>query len=88
MERVKDSEVIKSHPYFKGVNWERMKNRLIDPPFKPRVSNEEDFTNFDKIFTDEKIQESPNSNPIGSTQFHKFDDFTYSQSPKFEITTE
>jgi len=80
--------VVKNHPFFKGVDWEKMKNRLIDPPFRPRVRDEVDSSNFDKALTDERIQESINSHLVGSNQFTRFDGFTYSQSPKFEITTE
>jgi hypothetical protein len=51
------------------------------------VKNEEDVGNFDKNFTEERIQESVNSGGVCSHQFSKFDGFTYTQSPKFEITT-
>ena len=88
MDRLKSPEAIKSHPFFKGMDWEKMNQQKIDPPFRPRVRNEEDVTNFDKIFTDEKIQESINSNLVGSNQFLKFDGFTYDQSPKFEMNEE
>jgi hypothetical protein len=79
---------VKNHSFFKGVDWVKMKNLMIDPPFRPRVRNEEDITNFEKLITDEKIQESITSNLVGSGQFIKFDDFTYNQSPKFEMTEE
>lgn len=78
---------MKEHPFFKGVNWEQVKNKELDPPFRPRVKGEEDVANFDKMYTEERIQESMNSAVVNSHQFAKFDGFTYTQSPKFEITT-
>ena len=63
-----------------------MANREIDPPFRPRVKEEGDIANFDKLYTEEKIQESPNSGN-NSHQFPIFDGFTYDQSPQFEIAT-
>ena len=65
-----------------------MERQEIDPPFRPRIKEAGDVANFDKIFTDEKIQESINSINSTSNQFQKFDGFTFDQSPEFEITTD
>lgn len=37
---------IKSHEFFKGISWEDLLQKKIKPPFKPRVSDEEDTKYF------------------------------------------
>ena len=65
-----------------------MELRQIDPPFRPRIKEEDDVTNFDKAFTEEKLQDSLTSAYVSSQQFQRLDGFTYDQSPKFEIASE
>lgn len=38
---------IKSHPWFKDIDWEKMYNRELDPPIKPHVSSPTDTRNFE-----------------------------------------
>ena len=33
-----DGEEIKSHPFFKGVDWDKLIRREIQPPFIPDVN--------------------------------------------------
>ena len=40
------SEEIKSHPFFKGVNWKKIKE--MKPPFIPQLKNDYDVKYFDK----------------------------------------
>jgi serum/glucocorticoid-regulated kinase 2 len=81
-----DPNEVKAHAFFKGVDWDKMTRMEIDPPFRPRIKGGEDTANFDKIFTEERLQESLTSAYMNSQQLPKFDGFTYDQSPKFEIT--
>ena len=37
---------IKAHEFFKGISWEDLLQKKIKPPFKPRVSDEEDTKYF------------------------------------------
>lgn len=50
---------IKSHPFFRGVDWDRMERAEVEPPFKPRVSSETDIANFDTTFTSEPATLTP-----------------------------
>lgn len=52
------SETIKNHPYFKGVNWEKLERKEIQPPFVPRVRSNTDTTNIDKEFISEEPTDS------------------------------
>lgn len=50
---------IKNHPFFRGIDWEKMEKMDIDPPFKPKVDSETDITNFDISFTQEPAVLTP-----------------------------
>jgi len=51
---------IKKHPYFKTINWKKLLNKEIDPPFRPNVPKGAlDIGNFDTEFTNLKIGDSP-----------------------------
>ena len=42
---------IKRHPFFNGIDWNKLLRKDIDPPFKPTKTRPEDATYFDKEFT-------------------------------------
>ncbi|KAG0373849.1 hypothetical protein BGX24_011167 [Mortierella sp. AD032] len=46
---------IKSHPFFKGIDFQRLKTRDVTPPFQPHVGvmGDLDVSNFDAHFTDQ-----------------------------------
>lgn len=46
-------EEIKSHPFFKGINWETFYNKGYPAPFTPSIKSDEDTSNFDTEFTRE-----------------------------------
>jgi serine/threonine protein kinase len=53
-DRIKPHE-IPSHPWFKGVNFEELMSLRTNPPFKPKIRNEEDLSNIDPAFLNETI---------------------------------
>jgi len=53
-ERIKPHE-IPSHPWFKNINFADIMNLRVDPPFKPKVKNDEDLSNIDPEFLNENI---------------------------------
>lgn len=50
---------IMEHPFFRNINWNDLKDKKIKPPYKPYVSGPDDIRNIDKLFTDEKVKETP-----------------------------
>ncbi|XP_077076960.1 protein kinase C, eta, b isoform X1 [Siphateles boraxobius] len=77
MDRDGGKEAITAHPFFTGLDWEKLNRREITPPFTPRIESIEDVTNFDPDFT----QEEPCLTPIEDSlfPFHQdhFKDFSY-----------
>ncbi|KAJ8370548.1 hypothetical protein SKAU_G00105760 [Synaphobranchus kaupii] len=45
---------IRSHSFFKTINWVALEKREVDPPFKPKVKAPNDCSNFDREFLSEK----------------------------------
>ncbi|CAG5121340.1 unnamed protein product, partial [Candidula unifasciata] len=50
---------INLHPFFRSIDWEKLEARQIAPPFKPKIKNASDSSNFDSDFTKEKPQLTP-----------------------------
>ena len=68
-------ENIKSHEYFKDVDWNKYYNKEIEPPFIPKLDSDEDLKYFDKMFTDEPIDSPvPQSRP---RVYSTYKGFTY-----------
>jgi len=49
---------VKAHPWFKGLDWDALNRKEIDPPFKPKVKSEADISQIDPVFTQEKAIDS------------------------------
>ncbi|KAK3522202.1 hypothetical protein QTP70_030033 [Hemibagrus guttatus] len=47
-------KAIKCHPFFKKINWSRLEQRKITPPFQPQITSKRDINNFKASFTCEK----------------------------------
>ncbi|KAG5276776.1 hypothetical protein AALO_G00109610 [Alosa alosa] len=77
VEREGGEEAITSHPFFSGLDWNALKKRELEPPFKPRIKSLEDVSNFDPDFT----QEEPTLTPIEDAPFtfgnQEFKDFSF-----------
>jgi len=55
----KDSEAVKNHKFFTGVNWDQVLSKKTKPPFLPVLRSEDDFSNFDDEFTSKPAIDSP-----------------------------
>jgi len=79
--RFSSSNEIKNHPFFEGIDWELLLQKKAEPPFKPQVSSAKDLRYFDKMFTDEKPEESMVNGFANSQQraANNYENFTYQQ---------
>ncbi|EGD75514.1 AGC/PKC/ALPHA protein kinase [Salpingoeca rosetta] len=50
---------IRAEPFFKDIKWAQLENRETQPPFKPKVKNPRDASNFDSEFTSERAAITP-----------------------------
>ena len=79
---VNGAEEIKSHPFFKGIDWNHIKETLI-PPFIPDLKNNYDTKYFDEFEEDEPFYPINNDSNNKGKKFQKKDmcfvDFTYNR---------
>ena len=47
----RDAEELKEHQFFADTDWDAMMNKRVVPPFKPKLKNVLDTSNFDPEFT-------------------------------------
>ncbi|KAL5540006.1 hypothetical protein UlMin_044977 [Ulmus minor] len=66
------SEEIKSHKWFKPVNWRKLEAREIQPSFRPEVAGKHCVANFDTCWTEMTLVESPVASPVGGGNFMGF----------------
>uniref|UniRef100_A0ABD2VZU7 Protein kinase C n=1 Tax=Trichogramma kaykai TaxID=54128 RepID=A0ABD2VZU7_9HYME len=52
-------EDVRSHAFFRRIDWDRIESREVQPPFKPKIKHRRDVSNFDKQFTSEKTDLTP-----------------------------
>nr|ADU04569.1 protein kinase C1 [Plutella xylostella] len=52
-------EDVRTHPFFRRIDWARIEVRDVQPPFKPKIKHRKDVSNFDKQFTQEKTELTP-----------------------------
>merc|ERR1719369_1667263 len=63
------------HSFFATVDWDKLKQKLQDPPFKPTVVSDEAFY-FDATFTSKTPKDSPGI-PPSATAHELFRGFSY-----------
>lgn len=77
-----DADDIKAHPFFADIDWEKLRNGEIPPPWNPNISGSLDTSQFDKEFTSMPISPSSlqqNSGFISGVtpQENVFEGFTF-----------
>lgn len=79
---VNGAEEIKKHPFFeKHIDFKRLLQKKIQPPFKPSVSSPVDVSNFDTVFTTEApIDSYVDGSHLSSTVQAQFAGFSYDGS--------
>ncbi|KAF7220846.1 protein kinase C beta type isoform X2 [Nothobranchius furzeri] len=50
---------IREHSFFRYMDWEKLENKEVQPPFKPRARTRKDTCNFDKEFTKMPVDLTP-----------------------------
>ncbi|KAL9921403.1 chromosomal serine/threonine-protein kinase JIL-1-like [Glossina fuscipes fuscipes] len=68
---------IKSHPFFRGINWSDLQNKRLKPSIQPQLNSEEDAQNFCEEFTQQAIiPDSQDLVPFNTKQ-RLFRDYSY-----------
>ncbi|CAF0899274.1 unnamed protein product [Didymodactylos carnosus] len=72
-------DAIKRHAFFSGkIDWEALEHRQVKPPFKPKVRDPRDVSNFDKDFTNMAVAFTPiESVIVKAINQDEFKDFSF-----------
>lgn len=72
-------KAVKTHPFFKDLDWNALEAKEIEPPFKPKVRSSTDISQIDTVFTQEKPQDSLVETTLSETMIREnnFDGFTF-----------
>lgn len=71
-------EAIKHHPFFREIKWKEMEERKIKPPFRPKIKNKKDPSNFDSEFTKEEPVLTPvNPEVVRTINQQEFSGFSF-----------
>lgn len=74
---------IMSDPFFKDVDWVKLKEKKIKPPFKPKILGETSVKYFSQEFIDEKPEDSLVDSKLTLLEKSEnhFEAFTYGKEP-------
>lgn len=82
--RLVDPVQIKAHPFYASIDWTKLENLEVEPPFKPQVKDDLDIGNIDTMFTDEPVTLDDDEDDSGSEEATpatngnaEWDGFTY-----------
>lgn len=78
------AEEIKSHPFFKDIDWTRLANKEIEAPFKPSINHDTDTSNFSEEFTQMDVTDSPVEAPPNHERLFRGDYHRIRIRSKFE----
>lgn len=63
---------IKSHKWFRTINWKKLEARELHPKFKPDVSGKDCTANFDRCWTAMPADDSPAPTPTAGEHFQGY----------------
>ncbi|XP_076330580.1 protein kinase C, brain isozyme-like [Tachypleus tridentatus] len=71
-------EDVRNHPFFRRIDWQKIEDQEIQPPFKPKIKNPKAGENFDPTFTNAKVTLTP-ADPvvINNLTGSEFEGFTF-----------
>ncbi|XP_061869131.1 protein kinase C zeta type isoform X2 [Colius striatus] len=68
---------IKSHTFFRSIDWDLLEKKQTTPPFQPQITDDYGLDNFDTQFTSEPVQLTPDDEDIikriDQSEFEGFD---------------
>lgn len=68
---------IKSHPFFRRIDWVKIENKEVQPPYKPKITDDRLGENFDPNFTNARLTMTPSDESVIANLNDEFDGFSY-----------
>ena len=78
----KNVEEIKTHQFFKDIDWVKLEKKEITPPYKPKIKFPGDVSNFDTMFTEMSLNSTKRKEVLNGPSTiqnskNTYVDFTY-----------
>lgn len=72
---------IMDHPFFESIDWVKLGKKEVKPPYIPKTRKQDDLRHIDRMFLEEKVEDTPASKELNFIDKKKnhFDEFTYSK---------
>ena len=71
-----DAKEIMRHGFFATIDWLKLAKRELAAPFKPKITSDDDYKNFDPMFLNEDVKDTP-ADAIIDKKASNFDGFTF-----------
>ncbi|VDD88480.1 unnamed protein product, partial [Enterobius vermicularis] len=69
---------IKEHAFFRRIDWDKIESRQTQPPFKPKLKDDNSTENFDSLFLKQQVKLTmPDWVVLGNLRGDEFANFTY-----------
>eukprot|EP01097_Dermamoeba_algensis_P006920 TRINITY_DN4321_c0_g1_i1.p1 TRINITY_DN4321_c0_g1~~TRINITY_DN4321_c0_g1_i1.p1 ORF type:complete len:463 (-),score=87.38 TRINITY_DN4321_c0_g1_i1:111-1499(-) len=75
--RLSDGATIKSHPFFRNIDWNKLVAKELTPPYIPPVKSKDDTSMIDDEFKSEDPVLSVTDTTLSNAMQQNFDGFTY-----------
>jgi RAC serine/threonine-protein kinase len=85
--RLKDPSLIKRHPFFRGLDFEKLEKKEVPPPFVPDVQSPDDVGNIDSEFLEESIGSDDEKKKTKDKDSENFIGFTFQKQPQQQVKT-
>ena len=81
----KSSDEIKNHPFFKGIDFDKVLRKEYKPPFIPKLKDDTDLRYFDENFTKLNIEHEGNNNEEEEKDEFNFEGFSFQQEESINL---
>ena len=75
----KSSEEVKNHPFFKGIDFDKVLRKEYKPPFIPKLKDDTDLRYFDESFTQLNVENESEEKGDDDKDEFNFEGFSYQQ---------
>jgi len=77
-ERLTNFETMKKHQFFNGIDWEKLYNKEVTPPYIPTVKSIDDTSNIDNEIVNEAVEFDEKGNELTKEEQEMFVDIDFS----------
>ena len=81
----KSADEVKNHPFFKGIDFDKVLRKEYKPPFIPKLKDNTDLRYFDENYTKLNIEHNSNNNEEEGKDEYNFDGFSFQQEESINL---